>query len=86
MPATNPILPDTFHFSIGGYNGGCHDVEWTDGALRLRRADAAYAWNNGRFENSSTSQPFRPLRFSKSSVQCRREFASDCGLLYSFVQ
>ncbi len=31
-------------FSIGGYTGTCHEVEWKQGKLWYRRANGAYQW------------------------------------------
>jgi hypothetical protein len=32
------------NFSIGGYLGECHEVEWKQDALWCRRAEGAYMW------------------------------------------
>jgi len=34
----------TICFEIGGFNGGCFQVEYKDGKLQYRQAEGAYIW------------------------------------------
>ena len=38
------MSPTQLKFTIGGFNGECHEIEWKHGKLWYRRADGAYMW------------------------------------------
>ena len=38
------MSPTQLKFTIGGFNGECHEVEWQQGKLSYRQADGAYMW------------------------------------------
>ena len=38
------MSPTQLKFTLGGFTGECHEVEWKQGKLWYRRADGAYLW------------------------------------------
>ena len=38
------LLPTKFHFTIGGYHGPCHEIEWKHRTLWYRWAEHPFLW------------------------------------------